>query len=463
MHFDLVSLRASYYAIECEKPKISTEVPNWRCTALWRVLVAHSGSARITLGGMAVVALLTLTACATGADAEPAPTTVPGSPSPKPYAGPALFAGNELNEFLFSAAEISSLLPGSAGISEPSAVLEQTSDGDGPSAVPDICGVPFIEQSLGSIGSRNVRWAMADSTQADFGQMLALQFADEAHAQARMDQVIEAAAQCATFDLNGVATFESITPPTADDVRVVAGTLMLPEVEGGRSAFLAYAAIGNVLVQVSQPVDGDARPDPEAVTTKLQHHAAAAKMALIDELTANPPTDDDEPAIDESTPWSGWEISAGGVGPIRLGDPIADAVTAGQAAKVIEPARAGDPWKLLNADSTGSLRLTATDDGTAVSSITVGNDRIFDEDVQEGSVLPLRDGVRVGAPLADAVAAFPGGTTVTVASSGDDWYDVATRAGRLFRFHSDRDVVDPGAVIIGITVEDATNRPLTVR
>ncbi|MFJ2533151.1 sensor domain-containing protein [Microbacterium maritypicum] len=403
--------------------------------------------------------MLALTACAPGGDPEPTQTAAPETPSPEPYAGPALFVGDELDGFLFTTDEISSLFPGSTDVGEPSAVLEQVSDGGGPAILPEICGALFAEQSLWSVGARNVAWTTASDPDYRFGRMLAIQFADEVHAQARFDQLIEAAAQCATFDFNGAATFESVMPEDSDNVRAVAGTLTLPEIEGGGSTFLAYAAVGNVLVEVSQSVDGDTRPAAKAVTEKLQDRAEEARAALMDELTANPPTDDAKPAIDESAPWSEWEISAAGVGPIRLGDPIADAVAAGQSAQVIEPSRGSDPWKLMNAEGSGSLRIAATEDGTTAASITVGNERTFDEDTQDGTALPLRDGVRVGDPVADAIAAFPGGTMVTVASSGDDWYDVATRDGRLFRFHTDRDVVEPGAVIIGITVEDATKRP----
>lgn len=422
--------------------------------------MTRSRSIRIQLGSIVAAAVLALTACAPGADPGPTPTADPETSSPAPYAGPALFIGDELDGFLFTADEIASLLPGSTDVGEPSAVLEQISDGGGPTPAPEVCLALFAEQSLWSVGSRNVVWTGAGDSDSRFGQMLALQFADEAHAQARMDQLAEAAAQCATFDYDGAATFESVTLEDSGNVRAMAGTLTLSESEGGWSTFLAYAAVGNVLVQVAQSVDGGTRPDAETVAKKLQDRAGEALAALTDDLTANPPTDDAEPVIDEAAPWSEWEIWAGGVGPIRLGDPIVDAVAAGQAAQVVEPAAAGDPWRLVNAEGSGSLRIAATGDDATAASITVGNDRIFDEHAQDGTALPLRDGVRVGAPVADAIAAFPGGTTVTVASSGDDWYDVATRDGRLFRFHTDRDVVDTGAMIIGITVEDATKRPL---
>jgi hypothetical protein len=54
--------------------------------------------------------------------------------------------------------------------------------------------------------------------------------------------------------------------------------------------------------------------------------------------------------------------------------------------------------------------------------------------------------------------AFPGGTSIRMASSGDYSYETATRDGHLFRFHTDRDAAEADAVIVGITVEDATVR-----
>lgn len=422
----------------------------------------RSTSTRFRLGaaGAAIITVLALTACAPESDPEPTPTAAPETASPEPYAGPALFLGHELDWFLLSSDEIASSLPGSTEIGEPSAVLEQISDGGGPQPNPESCSTLFLEQSLWSIGSRNVRWTTTSEADYAFGQMLVLQLADEAQAQARMDQLVEATTQCRTFDYNGTATFESVIPEESDGVRAMAGTLTLPEAEGGWSTFNAYAVVGNVLVQVSQSVEGDSRPDAEAVATLLQDRAVEAKAALIDELTANPPTEEPASEIDASAPWSEWEITATNVGPINIGDPIDVAVAAAQAARVVEPEYDGAPWKLVNAEGTASLLITATDDGSAVASVTVGNDRSFDEGSQDGAALPARGEVRVGAPVADAIAAYPGGTTVTVVSSGDDWYDVATRDGRLFRFHADRDVVEPGALIVGITVEDVTKRTL---
>lgn len=421
--------------------------------------MARSGIARIHVGGIAVAALLVLSGCAPGADPEPTAAPETTSP-PEPYAGPAIFVGEELEGFLFTADEIGSLLPGSTDIGEPSSVLEQISDGGGPAIVPEVCGALFAEQSLWSVGSRNVSWTTTADSDYRFGRMLALQFADEAHAQARLDQLVDAAAQCASFDYNGPASFESVTPEASDNVRALAGTLTLPEIEGGWSTFSAYAAVGNVLVQVSQSLDGEARPDAEAVAEKLQERAEQARAALMEKLTENPPTEQPEPADNASAPWGDWMITTGGVGPIHLGDPVDEAISAARAAQVIPPPFPGDPSKLVNEAGTSSMLVQATEDGAAVASITVGDARSVAGTTQVGADLPAVDGFRVGAPVADAVAAFPQGTTVSVVSSEEHWYDMASRDGRLLRFHADRDVEEPGATIIGITVEDATKRPL---
>lgn len=415
---------------------------------------------RFGAGVVAISTLIALTACAPEADPEPTPTAAPETPTPEAYSGPALFVGDELDWFLLSADEIASSLPGSTEIGEPTSVLEQISDGGGPQPNPESCSALFLEQSLWSVGSRNVRWTTTSDADYRFGQMVVIQYADEARAKERMDQIVATTTECATFDYNGTATFESVAPEESDHVRALAGTLTLPEIEGGWSTFTAYASVGNVLVQVSQSVEGDVRPDAEAVATLLQDRAEEAHAALIDELTANPPTDETEPETDASAPWSEWKITVGGVGPIRIGDPIDAAVAAGQASQVIEPQYERGPWKLVNAEGTGSLLITTAEDGATVAAITVGNDRSIEEATQDGAALPARNDVRVGDPVADAIAAFPGGTTVTVVSSADDWYDVATRDGRLFRFHADRDVVDPDAVIVGITIEDFTKRAL---
>lgn len=419
-----------------------------------------SRSRSLTTAAVGVIAagsLLLLAACAPEPGTGPEPTGSEG-PGASPYTGPAVFVGDELDMLLLTPDEITELLPGSTEVGASSSVLQQISDGGGPNPEPAICAALFAEQSLWTVGSRTVSWKVPDDAQRGAGSLSVLQFADEDHAAKRMDQLRSAAEQCGTFDYNGEASFEAVLPDASENAQAFAGVLTFPENEGGARTFSAVASVGNVLVQIWQPVVGDTVIDGEAVAELLLWRAEDAHAALIDELTANPPTEEEEPASDASAPWSEWAVSAGGVGPVRLGDPIDDAVKAAAGAQALEPAFEQGPWRVVNQDATASMLIQPDEGGTVVTSITVGNDRTFDEVAQSGAVLPARGDVRVGDTVAEAIAAYPGGTTVTVASSGDDWYDVATRDGRLFRFHADRDVVDAGSLIIGITVEDATTR-----
>lgn len=411
------------------------------------------------IGVVAVGSLLALSACAPEPEPTPTATTAPETPAPEPYAGPLNFVGDELDLLLLSPDELTGLLPGITDVGTSSSLLEQISDGGGPQPAPEICSTLFVEQSLRSVGSRTVSWAVPGDTEGGVGRLSVLQFPDEAHAVARMDQLVDAAEQCSTFDYNGPATFDAVVKEQSENARALAGTTTLPEIEGGRSDFQAFASVGNVLVQLWQPVTGGDVVDADAAATLLQVRAEEARAALIEELTENPPQSPEVSPVDASAPWSEWEIDTAGAGPIRLGDEIDAAIAAVPGADVVEPEYDGGPWKLVHPDGTDSLLVQSVEGGASVASVTAGNVRSLDETAQDGAALPSMAGVRVGDPVAEAIAALPGGTTVTVVSSGDDWYDVATRDGRLFRFSADRDVVDPESLIVGITVEDATRRP----
>ncbi|HEX7834534.1 MAG TPA: hypothetical protein VF479_03585 [Pseudolysinimonas sp.] len=164
--------------------------------------------------------------------------------------------------------------------------------------------------------------------------------------------------------------------------------------------------------------------------------------------------------VDAAAPWSEWATTRDGVGPILIGDSIDVALSAVPGAQIVDPEYDGGPWKVVSASGSASLSLsTQVQDGKTVAAITVGSDRTLDGAPQDGAALPSRGDVRIGDPVAQAVAAFPGGTSIRVASSGDYSYETATRDGRLFRFRTDRDVAEADAVIVGITIEDATVRP----
>lgn len=170
--------------------------------------MSRSGSAvSKTVMGALVAAVLVLSACTPPASPAPSPTAAPESPAPEPYAGPMVSIGDELNRFLLAPEEIEALLPGVSDVTEPSSYLEQISDGGGAPYVPAICGIFSVEESLRSVGARTMSWTVADAPEYGFGRLHVLQFADEAQAQSRMDQLVAATAQCAEFDNDGPNSF----------------------------------------------------------------------------------------------------------------------------------------------------------------------------------------------------------------------------------------------------------------
>lgn len=411
---------------------------------------------RAGFGLVTIGALIALTACAPTPQPSPPPSPTPEESSAEPYTGPIVFVGDELDSFALTAEEVVGIIPEATDIGDPSSVLEQVSDGGGAPASPAICDALYAEQSLGTVGARTVEWKVPTDAEYGFGRLLVLQFADEEQAQARMDQLVQAAEQCAEFTKEGPVTFDAVIPEEADGIRALAGTLVDPGLDW--QSFDAFASVGNVIVQLWQPFTGDRTFDADAAALLLQTRAEEARAALIDDLTDNPPVAEEDPSGDPGTVWSDWQIGVGGVGPLRLGDDVEAALALADGAEVVEPEYDGGPWRLIDPESSGSILVQPTEGGDAVWSVTVGNARTLDETSQAGAALPAREGVRVGAPIADAISAFPGGTTVDIVSSGDDFYAVTTRDGQVFRFQSDRDVVDDGATIVGITVEDATAR-----
>lgn len=417
--------------------------------------------ARVMLGAIGIGALVALTACAPTPQASSSPTPSPSqtTPAPEPYAGPIVFVGDELGAFALTAEEIAGIVPEATDVGDTSSVLDQVSDGGGLAASPAICDAFYAEQSLGTVGARVVEWQVPTDPDYGFGQLLVLQFADEAQAQARMDQLLHAAEQCAEFVKESPVTFDAVILDENEGVRAFAGTLDDTASGYDWQAFDAFAATGNVIVQLWQPFTGDRTFDAEAAALLLQTRAEEARAGLIEELTENPPVAETDPSGDPGAVWREWQIGVGGVGPLRLGDSVDAALAAaGEDVQVVEPQYDGGPWRLVAPDDAGSILVQPVEAGDAVRSITVGNERSLDEAVDDGSAMPHRGDIRLGAPVADAMAAYPGGTVVDVASSGDDYYAVTNRDGQVFRFQADRDVAEEGSTIVGITVEDATAR-----
>lgn len=419
--------------------------------------VFTTNRARMMLGGIGTAALVALAACAPTPESSPVPTPSQTTSAPEPYAGPIVFVGDELDAFALTADEIVGIVPEATEVGDTSSVLGQISDGGGEPADPSICEAFYAEQSLGTVGARTIEWKVPADPRYGFGRLHVLQFADEAQAQERMDQLLQAAQQCAEFTKGGSVTFDAVIPEASGDVRAFAGTLVDPGLDW--QAFDAFAATGNVVVQLWQPFTGDRAFDAEAAALLLQTRAEEARTGLIEELTENPPVAETDPSGDPGTVWSEWQIGVGGVGPLRLGDSVDAALAAvGADVQVVEPEYDGGPWRLVAPEDAGSILVQPVEAGDAVESITVGNERTLDQAVHDGAALPHRGDIRLGAPVADAMAAYPGGTVVDVTSSGDDYYAVSTRDGQVFRFQADRDVVEEGSTIVGITVEDATAR-----
>lgn len=421
--------------------------------------VFTTGRARVMLASIGIGTLVAVSACAPSpqTSSPPSPSPSQTTASPEPYAGPIVFVGDELDAFALTPEEIVGILPEATDVGEPSPVLEQVSDGGALPADPLICDALYAEQSLGSVGARTIEWQVPTDPANGFGRMTIMQFADEAQAEGRMDQLLQAAEQCAEFAKEGAITFDAVIPEPSEDVRAFAGSL----IDAGLDwrSFSTFASTGNVIVQLWQPFTGERTFDAEAAALLLQSRAAEARSGLIEELTENPPVAETDPSGDPGAVWSDWQIGVGGVGPLRLGDSVDSAIAAaGSDAQVVEPEYDGGPWTLVAPEETGTILVHPAEAGDAVWSITVGNDRSLGESVVEGTALPARGEIQVGAPAADAMSAYPGGTVVDVVSSSDHYYAVTTRDGQVFRFQADRGALEEGSTIVGITVEDATAR-----
>lgn len=409
----------------------------------------------IVTGTIAVAALTVLAACAPTPEATPTP---PASPSaeptaPEPYAGPIAFVGDELSWLLPSADDLTTLIPSATDVSAPSDRLEQISDGGGPEFAPAICGILYMEQSIGSVGTRIMSWSLPGDTDYTVNSVTAMQFASDTQATFRMDQIERAAQECAQFDFGGPETFDAVVADEDDGVRAVAGTLNAEESSPGWRSFHAFASVGNSLVHLMTSLPADAPIDASAAAELLQKTAVQAKAELVESLTSAPPAGAEEPAGDAASPWGDWTITGLGVGPIRLSDTLDD-VSAALPDAALTPSRGPRSTVVTSADGVSSLLVDMEDDGT-ISGITAGG--VSDEEDRgvDGADAPSAFGVRIGDPVSAAIAAAPGGTRIHVSSSGQWGYMVADRDGHRLIFHTTREDTDsPEARIIGISLTD---------
>lgn len=418
--------------------------------------------ASVAASAVTLAALLTIVGCAPPSSPTPSPTAAPttAAPTPEPYAGPLLFVGDELDAFALTADEVAATFPGASDVGDLLPELEQISDGGGPDPIPVICWAPMVEQSLWSVAARTSTWSTPVPPLR--GAQQVLQFGAEEQAAGRMDQLLSAAAQCGQFEFDGPATFTTATADEVDGVRALAGVIDGGDEQYDVRMLVAFAQVGNVLVTAFQPFEGEPTFDPAAAAALLRDRAVEARTALIEKLTDEPPaTPEPEQTADPAAPWSEWRITTGGIGPVRIGDDMKQALAAVAAADIVEPEFEGGTWKAVADDGVSTLFVQPSPDGATVAAVIAGAEYSHDGTAHDGAALPAAGEVRVGSLVDEARAAYPGGTTTHVVASGEDFYDIATRDGRLLRFRADRDAADPAAAIIGITVEDATlRRPL---
>ncbi|MDQ0726160.1 hypothetical protein [Microbacterium sp. W4I20] len=416
------------------------------------------------IGVVAVGSLLALSACAP--EPEPTPTetssAAPQTPAPEPYAGPLQFFGAELDWFLPTADEITATIPGVTDVGEPSASLVQISDGFGTQVAPELCVLFLTEASLGSIGARSITWPGDAADIQRGGSFHVLQFADETQAQNRMDDYAEAAAGCEQFTLDGHASsYTSTVIDEGEGVRAIAGALVLDfgsNTGEDTRFYYGVASVGNVLVEFWHPFEGEPALDTAAAAQLLADRAQDAADRLVDELTANPPVEREEVEVDASAPWNQWQIGFDGVGPLQLGAEIETVAAAAPGAEVEKPEGGLGEWQLVSPDGNARLSVVPKEEATVVSAIRAGSIALYGDAPADGSVLPRAGDVGVGDPVSSAMTAFPEGTSVRIVSAGIHQYEVSTRDGRLLIFHSDREVSEEGASIIGITAEDGTLR-----
>ncbi|MEV8264033.1 hypothetical protein [Microbacterium sp. NPDC077057] len=420
------------------------------------LLAAVVAGVLVVLPGCAATPEATPTATASRAPETPTPT-------PDPYAGPLLFVGDELDAFALTPAEVADLLPSAPPATEVEDTLLQYSDGGGPEFTPAVCVLLIMEASMGSIGARTVPWVNADDTGMS-GKQEILQFPSDDIAASRMDELLDTVEQCAQFDAQGTGTFAAVAAPETDGVRAFAGTL---EMGSGQSAWRAhhgFAAVGNVIVHLWQPARDGSEFDAERAALLLRDRAGEAKTAFVEKLTATPPATATPETADPAAPWSEWEMTATGVGPLQLGMSREEALAAVPGATAQAAGGSNTLVRLTSGDDASTLLLQFTDDGTTLAGITAGIANVQGDVEPDGAVLPATGGVRIGAPVTEAAAAFPEGTYIRIVSSGEYFYQSATREGGVIRFRADRDAADPAAVITGVTVEDATLwPPLAIR
>lgn len=420
----------------------------------------RSASWRRVLAGVAAaaVSVAVLAACAPEPESGATPAPSPAPSSQAPYDGPRAFVGDELASFALTPQEIAGVFPGAPAVGTATDRLIQYSDGGGPVFSPAICSRLVDEPSLRSIGARVVPWEGIDGD-ASTGAQQILQYPSEEHAAAAMTQLMSTVDQCGEFQADGPGSFVAVTAPEADGVRAFAGTFSADFAGNPWTAHHVFASVGNVLVHLWQPSPNTDGFDAESAALLLRDRAVDARLALVEKLTDEPPQPSPETeTADPGAAWSEWTVTPAGVGPLMLGASREAVLGAVPGATVEEFDWATEYVRLRSADGAASVVLRFSAQGQ-LESITAGVANIAGDEPANGAALPSAGGVRIGAPVAGATTALPGGTFVKVVSSGEYFYRWATRDGQVIDFRADRSLDDPGALIDGITVTAATLAP----
>ncbi|WP_460801208.1 hypothetical protein [Microbacterium sp. GXF6406] len=416
-------------------------------------------SARLSAAVLLPVGALILSGCTVESE-QAVPTPSADAEVPAAYEGPLSFSSAELAWLLPDAADLSTLLPGAESFVEPSDFLEVISDGGGAPFSPAICEAFVYEPTMDAVAARAVSWT--GPTDEPSGRLVAMQYPSENRAQEMFSAFRTAAESCGEFDVDGPAVFDQVVDIADGQVDAVAGVLCAPAEDcGWWSSFVAYGTVGNAFIVLQHPATTGDGLDTRAVTELLVETMLSAEERLIGELTENPPAEEeDTPASDASGPWGEWTITPEGIGPIRLGDTVEDALAA--VPDVVVSTDIPGEWALTAED--GARVVLRSSDGIAVTSVMIGAESLWgDDEVVDGALLPSVEGIRVGDALSTAVSAFPQGTFVHLIAPGQNRYVAADRSGRTVTFSLDPATgTEPDSRIVGIILggSDALEMPV---
>ena len=418
----------------------------------------HARARRGLTGAVTLVVAAALAVVGCTPAPEPDPTSSPApSPSTAPvaYSGPAMFIGDEIEAFLLTPDEITALLPDVSEVSEPIDGTEMYADGSGTQYDPEECIALYLEQQLRAVGARTVEWRIGDTDELGPGALRVVQLGSVGQAEERMDQLLSAAENCASFTSDGDSTFTDVATELRGDVRAMAGVLRTDATPYQWHAFYGYVQVGNVLVQLVHEFSGDTTFASDDVAKALADRAEEAHAALIEKLTAEPPVPAEPEKVGADVALADWPIVFGAVGPIALGDDAREAADRVPGAEVTQTTGESDLLHVGPPGSASTLRLRFDDEG-AVESIDVGAQHFTDDERPDGALLPSAGDVRIGDPMSKAMAAFPEGSSMRIISAGIDLYMIADRDGQVIWFTT---AIEPGgeaaAKIYSMTVENA--------